>query len=92
MDQNRSPHSAPPHFSFKKSPSDGDRALGRQQALIIQGTAEIRAHTAVNGPSEMPLALDDGRVLRTDKEILDYLDEGDNASAFFDLCGKGPSQ
>ena len=52
---------------------------------------DIRADIEANGPSEANLTLDDGRVLKTDQDVLDYLDEGDRASAFFDLCGKGPT-
>jgi hypothetical protein len=64
------------------------------EARVIQDsiTDDIRTEIEADGPMEMPVSVEGGRVLKSDQEILDYLDEGDRAAAFFDVCGKGPSQ
>lgn len=80
-----------PLASFQHVSPSGGWALRREEVFTIQNADDIRAQITANGPTEMPIALEDGRVLRTDKEILDYMDEGDRAADFFDLCGRGPS-
>lgn len=53
-------------------------------------TSSIRDDIEANGPSAIEIVTDDGRVLRTDQDLLDYLDEGDQFSNRIDLCGAAP--
>jgi len=52
--------------------------------------SSIRDEIETNGPSTVEIATEDGRVLRTDQDVLDYLDEGDQFSSRIDLCGAAP--
>lgn len=70
-----------------------DNPAGTEARAIQDSiTNDILSDIEANGPTEVNMALEDGRVLKTDQDVLAYLDEADRASAFFDLCGKGPSK
>lgn len=67
-----------------------DPASPEAKPILDQKTADFRDEIEANGATEVNLVTDDGRVLRTDEEVLAYLDEGDQFSSRIDLCGKAP--
>lgn len=69
-----------------------DNPAGTEARAIQDSiTNDILTDIEANGPTEVNIALEDGRVLKTDQDVLTYLDEGDAFSARIDLCGKGPT-
>ncbi|WP_317959857.1 hypothetical protein [Phaeobacter inhibens] len=66
-------------------PASSD-ARNIQQNVASSFRDEIEA----NGPTVVDMVTEDGRVLRTDQDVLDYLDEGDQFAARIKLCGMAP--
>ncbi len=64
-----------------------DPASPEAKPLLDQKTADFRDEIEANGPIEVNIATDDGRVLATDEDVLDYLDEGDDFADMIGLCG-----
>lgn len=61
------------------------------RALQDQIAADVRDDIAKAGDMKLEIETVDGSKLRSKQAVLDYIDEGDRASARLDLCGKGPA-
>ena len=66
---------------------------GESSDLLTAKTEDIRDVIGEDGAGDFAadIPLEDGRILASASDALEYLDEGDAFSARIDLCGKGPS-
>lgn len=67
-----------------------DPASPEAQAIHEAVAADLRADIEANGPRDTQVQLDDGRVLLTDKDVLDELDADKEFLEIMELCGRTP--
>ncbi|MFV1626860.1 hypothetical protein VWY34_14150 [Phaeobacter sp. JH20_02] len=67
-----------------------DPASPEARTIQQNVASSFRDEIESNGPTVVDMLTEDGRVLRTDQDVLDYLDEGDQFSSRIDLCGMAP--